>query len=145
MIRALSWVSAGFALGVSAAALLPVQEVWDEFARPHEAQFFVVTATPIRNLVVTYDGKRIEQRPGWPTRDVVGYAAFPGMRASVLEPVLSVSWEGPNGPQSISRAMRQFDSGRLCLYVLNLDGSASPIELERPDNFSPFWWTCSSY
>ncbi|MBY0332356.1 MAG: hypothetical protein K2X49_17010 [Acetobacteraceae bacterium] len=129
---------------LTAAALPPIRQAWDEIFGPNEAQLVIVSAAPIRNVSVTYDGRTIEPRPGWPTRDVHGYAAFPAMRTRIFEPVLHVSWEGPSGPLSVSRIMRQADSGRVCLYVLNLDNAGVPVGPEPPGALSPFWWTCHS-
>jgi hypothetical protein len=140
--RAAWWALAGYALLATAAALPPIRQAWDSMFGPFDAQLVIVSAAPIRNLGVTYDGRRIDRRPDWPTNDVQGYATFPAMRTRVVEPILSVSWDGPNGPRSVSRAMRQADSGRVCLYVLNLDSAGVPISPEPPDQVSPFWWTC---
>ncbi|MBY0339196.1 MAG: hypothetical protein K2X11_21465 [Acetobacteraceae bacterium] len=129
---------------MTAAALPPIRQAWDEIFGPHDAQLVIVSAAPIRNVSVTYDGRMIEPRPGWPTRDVQSYAAFPAMRTHAFEPLLQVSWEGPSGPVSVSRVMRQADSGRLCLYVLKLDARGTPMGLDPPDALSPFWWTCHS-
>lgn len=141
---ALWWTLAAYAFFMTIAALQPVRQAWDEIFGPNDAQFIIVSATPIRNVSVTYDGRGIAPRPDWPTRDIQRYAAFPAMRTRAFEPVLHVSWEGPDGPRSVSRVMRQADSGRVCLYVLNLDSAGIPIGAEPPDEFSPFWWTCYS-
>ena len=140
--RALWWALAVYALLMTATALPPVRQAWDEIFGPHDAQLVIVSATPIRNVSVAYDGRAIEPRPNWPTRDVRRYAAFPAMRTRAFEPVLHVSWEGPSGPVTVSRVMRQADSGRFCLYVLNLDARGTPVGPESPDALSPFWWTC---
>ena len=142
--HALSWALIAYAIVMTMAALQPLRETWDEISGQHDAQLVISSAAPIRNVSVTYDGRSIEPRPGWPTRDVQSYAAFPAMRTRVVQPVLQVSWEGPDGARSLSRIMRQFDSGRVCLYVLNLDSAGTPIGPEPPDEFSPFWWTCYS-
>lgn len=142
--RAFWWALVAYALVITIAALQPVRQAWDEIFGPNDAQLVIVSAAPIRNVSVTYDGRRIDRRPDWPTSDVQSYATFPAMRTRIFEPVLSVSWEGPDGPRSVSRVMRQADSGRVCLYVLNLDPAGVPIGPEPPDEFSPFWWTCYS-
>lgn len=142
--RALWWALAVYAVIVTAAVLPPIRQAWDEIFGPNDAQLVISSAAPIRNVSVTYDGRTIEPRPGWPTRDVQSYAAFPAMRTRVVQPVLQVSWEGPDGARSVSRIMRQFDSGPVCLYVLNIDAAGIPIGPEPPDEFSPFWWTCYS-
>lgn len=133
-----------YAVVMTLAALSPVRAIWDEFLGPNEAQLLIVSPAAIRNVSVIYDGRPIEQQPGWPTRELTGYAAFPGMRTRVFEPLLNVSWDGPSGPMSVSRSMRQADSGRLCLYVLSLDAAGAPVDKERPDALSPFWWSCYS-
>ena len=142
--RARCWALAVYALLMTAAALPPIRQAWDEIFGPHDAQLVLVSAAPIRNVSVTYDGRLIAPRPSWPTRDVQSYAAFPAMRTRAFEPVLQVSWEGPDGPRTVSRVMRQADSGRQCLYVLNLNAGGIPVGAEPPDEFSPFWWTCYS-
>jgi hypothetical protein len=131
-----------YALVMTAATLSPVREVWDEILGPNEAQFFIVTAASIDNVSVTYDGRHREPRPGWHASTIKDYAAFPNLRTRAVQPVLHVSWEGPDGARSLSRVMRQFDSGRVCLYVLSLDSAGVPISPEPSDEFSPFWWTC---
>lgn len=141
---ALWWALGAYALIMTIAALQPVRQAWDEIFGPNDAQLIIVSATPVRNVSVTYDGRRIERRPDWPTGDMQSYATFPAMRTRIFEPVLSVSWEGPGGARSVSRVMRQADSGRVCLYVLNLDSAGVPIGPEPPDGLSPFWWTCYS-
>ena len=141
---ALRWALVAYALIMTIAALQPVRQAWDEIFGPNDAQLIIVSATPVRNVSVTYDGRRIERRPDWPTGDMQSYATFPAMRTRIFEPVLSVSWEGPGGARSVSRVMRQADSGRVCLYVLNLDSAGVPIGPEPPDGLSPFWWTCYS-
>jgi hypothetical protein len=133
-----------YALIMTIAALQPVRRAWDEIFGPNDAQLIIVSAVPIRNVSVTYDGRSIVSRPDWPTKDLQGYATFPAMRTRIFEPVLSVSWEGPDGARSVSRVMRQADSGRVCLYVLNLNFAGVPIGPEPPDELSPFWWTCYS-
>ena len=138
------WLLPVYAVVVTGLALQPVRQAWDELFGPNDAQLVIVSAAPIRNVSVTYDGRRIDRRPDWPTSDVQSYATFPAMRTRIFEPGLSVSWEGPDGARSVSRIMRQFDSGRVCLYVLNLDSAGVPIGPEPPDEFSPFWWTCYS-
>ncbi len=122
----------------------PVRQAWDDVFGPNEAQLVIVSAAPIRNVSVAYDGHIIGPRVGWPTGDVPRYAMFPPMRTRAFEPVLQVSWEGPSGSLSVSRVMRQADSGRLCLYVLNLDTAGAAVGPEPPDALSPFWWTCHS-
>jgi hypothetical protein len=143
--RVLRWAFAAYVLVVTAAALTPIREAWDEILGPNEAQLIIVTDVPIRNVSVTYDGQPIEERPRWVTRDVQDYAAYPNMRVNVFEPILEVSWEGPGGPRSISRVMRHFDWGRRCLFVLKLDAAGEPIVPERPDGRSPFWWNCHQF
>lgn len=140
----LRWALAVCALVMTAAALPAVRHTWDEVFGPNDAQLVIVSAAPIRDVSVTYDGRVIEPRPGRPTLDFQTYGTFPGMRTRVVGPVLHVSWNGPSGAQSVSRIMRQFDSGRVCLYVLNLDAAGMPIRVEPADEFSPFWWTCHS-
>ena len=142
--HAQSWALMAYAIVMTIAALQPVRQAWDEIFGPNDAQLVIVSATPVRNVSVTYDGRSIVSRPDWPTKDLQGYAAFPAMRTRIFEPVLSVSWEGPDGSRSVSRVMRQADSGRVCLYVLNLDSAGVPIGPEPPDGLSPFWWTCYS-
>ena len=142
--HALSWALMAYAIVMTMAALQPVREAWDEIFGPRDAQLIVVSAAPIRNVSVTYDGRSIVSRPDWPTKDLQGYAAFPAMQTRRFEPVLSVSWDGPDGAQSVSRVMRQADSGRVCLYVLNIDSAGVPVSQERLDALSPFWWTCYS-
>lgn len=142
--RALWWALAVYAVIVTAAVLPPIRQAWDEIFGPNDAQLVLVSAAPIRNVSVTYDGRLIEPRPGWSTRDVQSYAAFPAMRTRAFEPVLQVSLEGPSGPVAVSRVMRQADSGRVCLYVLNLDAQGTPVGPEPSDALSPFWWTCHS-
>ena len=142
--HALSWALMAYAIVMTMAALQPVREAWDEIFGPNDAQLIIVSAAPIRNVSVTYDGRSIVSRPDWPTKDLQGYAAFPAMRTRLFEPVLSVSWDGPDGARSVSRVMRQADSGRVCLYVLNIDSAGVPVSQERLDALSPFWWTCYS-
>jgi hypothetical protein len=142
--RVLRWALVVCALLLTASWLMPVQRAWDDLLGPNEAQLLIVSAAPIRNVSVTYDGQAIESRPGWPTGGASRYAAFPDMRTRAYEPVLRVSWEAPDGPRSVSQVMRQADSGRLCLYVLHLDAAGIPVSPEPPDPLSPFWWTCHS-
>jgi hypothetical protein len=144
MKRVVRWGLAAYALVMTAAALPQIRQAWDEIFGPTDAQLVIVSAAPISNVIVTYDGRRIDRRPDGATSDVQSYATFPAMRTRIFEPVLSVSWEGADGPRSVSRVMRQADSGRVCLYVLNLDSAGVPIGPEPPDQFSPFWWTCYS-
>jgi hypothetical protein len=141
---ALWWALVAYALIMTIAALQPVRQAWDEIFGPNDAQLIIVSAAPIRNVSVIYDGRSIVSRPDWPTNDLQGYAAFPAMRTRLFEPVLSVSWDGPDGARSVSRVMRQADSGRVCLYVLNIDSAGVPVSQERLDALSPFWWTCYS-
>ena len=142
--RVLRWLLLACAMLSAALAVQPVHEAWDEIFGPNDAQLIIVSAAPIRNVSVTYDGRSIVSRPDWPTKDLQGYAAFPAMQTRRFEPVLSVSWDGPDGAQSVSRVMRQADSGRVCLYVLNIDSAGVPVSQERLDALSPFWWTCYS-
>lgn len=144
MTRVLCWLLPGCALVMTIAAMQPVRDAWDEIFGPNDAQLVIVSAGLIRNVSVTYDGRRIGSRPDGPTKDLQGYAAFPAMRTRVFAPVLGVSWEGPDGPRSVSRIMRQADSGRVCLYVLNIDSGGIPVTHEPADALSPFWWTCSA-
>ena len=131
-----------YALLMTVAALPSVREGWDAIFGPNDAQLLIVTAAEIRDVSVIYDGRRIAPRPGSPMREIRSYAAFPTMRTRRFEPVLQVSWEGPSGPMSVSRVMRQADAGRLCLYVLTLDSTGAPVTGEPPSALSPFWWTC---
>jgi hypothetical protein len=133
-----------YALVATAAAMPGVRQAWDEIFGPNDAQLVIISAAPIRNVLVTYDGRPIERRPDGPTRDVQSYAVFAAMRTRALQPVLHVSWESQGEGRSLSRTMRQFDSGRVCLYVLTLDPAGVPAPPERPDEFSPIWWTCYS-
>jgi len=142
--RALSWTLAVSVLVLVVWALPSIRQAWEESFGPNDAQLIIVSAAPIRDVNVTYDGRRIEPRPGGSTRDVQDYAAFPGMRTRAVEPALQVSWDGPSGPATVLRAMRQPDSGRVCLYVLKLDAAGMPVGPEPPDTLSPLWWTCHS-
>jgi hypothetical protein len=131
-----------FVFVVTAASLSPVRELWDEILGPPNAQLLIVTSTPLTEVTVNYEGRVIGQRPDPWSRRVQDYAAYPDMRARTLRPTLLITWEGPNGAASVSQTMRQFDSGRICLYVLRLDATGVPIAPEPRDEFSPFWWTC---
>ncbi len=133
-----------YALLMTAAALPPIRQGWDEIFGPNDAQLVIISAVPLRNVIVTYDGQFIDPRPGWPTRDLQRYTTFPAMRTRAFEPVLEVSWDGPSGPATVSRIMRQNDSGRLCLYVLDVDATGTAAGPEPPDALSPFWWSCHS-
>lgn len=142
--RALWRALSVYAVVMTAAALQPIRHAWDEIFGPNDAQLVIISPATIRHVTVTYDGRRIASRPDWPMNNLHGYAAFPAMRTRIFEPVLSVSWEGPDGARSVSRVMRQADSGRVCLYVLTLDAAGIPIRPEPPDEISPFWWSCYS-
>jgi hypothetical protein len=134
-----------YAIVMTLAALSPLREVWDELLGPNEALLVIISPSLVRDVRVTYGGRPIQPRPQPPSRDVFGYATFPALRTGVLEPVLQVSWDGPSGPMTVTRSMRQFDSGRRCLYVLELDSNGAPVGQQEPDDFSPFWWTCHAY
>lgn len=138
------WAMVAYALVTTAAALSSIRQAREEIFGPNDAQPVIVSAMPLQNVSVTCDGRGIERRPDWPTSDMQRDAAFPAMRTRILEPVLGVSWEGPDGPRSVSRVMRQADSGRVCVYVLNLDSAGIPIGPEPPGELSPFWRTCHS-
>lgn len=140
--RALRWALLAYALVMTIAALPSVRENWDAIFGPNDVQLLIVTAAAIRDVSVIYDGRRIEPRPGSPMREIRSYAAFPAMRTRNLRPVLQVVWEGPQGRRSVSQIMQQYDSGRVCLYVLNLDSTGVPVGPAPPDEHSPFWWTC---
>jgi hypothetical protein len=104
----------------------------------------IVTGAPLRDVRVIYDGRSIKERPDPYVRDVWDYAAFPDMRTRKFEPIIQVSWEGPDGPRSVSRAMRQFDSAPECLYVLRLDAAGVPMAPNERTELAPFWWHCFS-
>lgn len=136
------WPLRLYAVIVTLIALPSIHDVWSAIRWPNHAQLVVVSPAQIDRVTVTYDGRPIERRPNlWGS--VYGYAAYPRLLTRSLNPVLQVSWEGPSGPVTISRVMRQVDSGPVCLYVLALDSAGIPVAGERRDEHSPFWWSCS--
>jgi hypothetical protein len=135
----------GLLAGLAAAYLFHVvSEAFDEEFGPPEAQLIVTSEAPLLDVHVSYDGRVIASRPGLTRGSEPSYALFPMMRTRKFEPVLQISWRTASGQQSLSQPMRQFDSGRLCLYVLRLDQAGDPVPPEPPDSHSPFWWTCHS-
>jgi hypothetical protein len=142
--RVLFRVLLAYALVATAAAMPGVRQAWDEIFGPNDAQLVIVSEALIRNVRVTYDGREIGSRPDWPIEELIGYAAYPAMRTRLFEPLLTVTWEGPNGARSVSRVMRQSDSGRVCLYVLSIDSDGDPAAREPSGSMAPFWRTCYS-
>lgn len=132
----------GFLAGVAAAYVVHVvTEAFDENFGPPEAQLIVTSEAPLLDIQVRYGGRVIAPRPGWLPGSHIRYALFPAMRTRDYETVLEITWRTISEERSLSRPMRQF-SDPLCLYVLRLDQLGNPIELERPDAHSPFWWDC---
>ncbi len=129
-------------LALVASCIPPAVELWDELLGPNEAQLVVIAEAPIRRLHVTYDGRAVPSRPHLLVDEVQGYVLFPALRTRALEPVLQVAWEAAGSPRSVSVAMRQFDSGRICLYVLRLDAAGEPVPPRPLDRHAPIWWTC---
>ncbi len=132
----------GLLAGVAAAYVFHVvSEAFDEVLGPPEAQLIVTSEAPLLDVQVRYGGRVISPRPGWVPGGHIGYALFPAMRTRDYETILEVTWRTLSEERSISRPMQQF-SHRMCLYVLRLDQFGNPIELNRPDPHSPFWWDC---
>lgn len=132
----------GFLAGVAAAYVVHVvSEAFDENFGPPEAQLIVTSEAPLLDIQVRYGGRVIAPRPGWVPGSHIRYALFPAMRTRDYETVLEITWRTTSEERSLSRPMRQF-TDPLCLYVLRLDRLGAPIEPERPDAHSPFWWDC---
>lgn len=140
----LRWAFYIYVVVLSAASLPPIRAVWDDIFQPPNAQLLIVTPVRLHDVTVVYDGRVIKQRPGSFIRVVAGYGAYPDMRTRKFEPMIQVSWVGPDGPRSVSRTMRQVDSGPECLYVLRLDAAGVPIAPDQRTELAPFWWNCFS-
>lgn len=126
--RVFGWALPLYAFVMTMAAWPAMRATFDEVLGPHDAQLVIVSAAPIRDIRVTYDGWPIRARPGILQRDSSpGYFVFGEMRAFGWQPRIEVSWTGPSGPESLTQTMRQFDSFRLCLYVLQLDADGKPV------------------
>lgn len=137
------WPLRLYAMVATLFAIPTISKLRDGLKWSNEAQLVIVSPVQIDRVRVTYDDRDIRMRPEfWGA--VYGYAVFPGLRTRKFEPVLTVSWQGPSGPVSISRVMRQVDYS-VCLYVLTLDSAGMPMRDDRPDRYSPFWWSCSLY
>jgi hypothetical protein len=144
--RVFGWALPIYAFVMTMAAWPAMRATFDHALGPHDAQLLIVSDASIRNIRVTYDGWPIEARPailphGWSP----GYFLFREMRSFSPRPIIALSWDGPAGPESLSHVMRQFDSGRLCLYVLRLDEGGRPIPPDREDELAPFWWSCDGW
>jgi hypothetical protein len=73
----LRWAFYIYVVGLTAASLPPVRAVWDDILQPPNAQLLIVTAVPLYDVTVIYDGRIIKQRPGSFIRDVVDYGKKP--------------------------------------------------------------------
>lgn len=143
--RVRSWVC-GLIAGLAVAYFFgAMREGLDDIIGPSEANLIVISDEPLLDVHVSFDGRVIASRPGLPRGRESSYALFPMMRTRKFEAVLQISWRTASGQRSLSQPMRQFDSGRLCLYVLRLDQAGNPVPPEPPNSHSPFWWTCHSF
>ena len=140
-----TWLLGLYAVLATIYCFEPVRAALDDFIGPNEAQLMVVAEEPVRlrDITVSYDGRTIDARPGM-VGSQIQYLLFPRLRSRKLQPMLQISWRTASGQVLISQPMQQFDSGRLCLYVLRLDRAGNAIAPERSDAHSPFWWDCHS-
>jgi hypothetical protein len=144
--RLFGWALPLYAFVMTIAAWPAMRATFDDALGPNDAQLLIVSDAPIRNIRLTYDGRPIKARPAiLPLRPSPGYFLFREMRSFSPRPMIELSWDSPAGPESLSQVMRQFDSGRLCLYVLRLDEGGKPIPPERGRELAPFWWSCAGW